>query len=53
VPDEVVQRVDALLHCEGELVVDGAQELRHLAGSNQVGGACGGRGEGEGEEEGQ
>ena len=29
VPDEVLERVQALLHREGELVVDGPQELGH------------------------
>jgi hypothetical protein len=43
VPDEVVQRVNALLHGEGELVVQGAQEVRHLARSYEVGGACRGQ----------
>ena len=41
VPDQVVQRVDALLHREGELVVDGAQEVGDVARGNEVGGACG------------
>ena len=44
VPDQVVQRVDALLHREGELVVDGAQEVGDLARSDEVGGACSERG---------
>ena len=39
VVDEVGQRVDALLHRERELGVVGAQEVGHLAGGHQVGGA--------------
>ena len=36
VPDEVLQRVQALLHREGELVVDSAQELGHAPRRDQV-----------------
>lgn len=36
VPDEVLQRIQALLHREGELVVDGPQELGHAPRRYQV-----------------